>query len=305
MVFRNLLKAGGALVALFSCLWIVGLYALVDWVVPQVVVQPQYFTQATGELQDHPQPRLAIAQRYEKWMLNRDGVQLKAILLSPKSPKACIILLHGIRGKKEQWIGTAKWLNEKGYATLITDIRAHGESEGQYITFGYKEKEDVSAWARKLQSTFPNQKIGVWGNSLGGAIALQTLSYDKKITFGIIESTFADLNDVVYAYGNRLFGLQQRFLSDRILERAGYFAGFPTAAVKPANLAKNITQPILYLHGDDDDNINVRHGYKIFRNIGSKEKRLFIVHGGKHWGLAYTAGKDYDAAVLHFLKNNE
>jgi uncharacterized protein len=299
---RSFFNFIGIILALTACLWMVGVYVLVDWVVPQVVVQPHYFAKASGEITDYPQPEKEIAEVYEKWTLDQEGLKLKAMLLAPRAPKACIILLHGIKGKKEHWIGTAKWLNENGYATLIPDHRAHGESEGQYITFGYKEKQDVSAWANALQKRFPNVSIGIWGNSLGGAIGLQALAADKRFTFGIIESTFADLNDVVFAYGSRLFGLRYRFLSNRIVARAGIFANFEPQAVKPAQSAKNIHQPILYLHGTADDNINIQHGYRIFRNLASPHKRLFVVEGGKHWGLAYTAGKAYSKTLLQFLK---
>ena len=104
-----------------------------------------------------------------------------------------IILLHGIRAGKEHYVPICKRLVENGYNAVSLDLRAHGESEGKFCTFGVKEKRDIIALINYLQ----NEKgikspIGIWGQSLGGAVALQAMAIDERINFGIVESTFSD-----------------------------------------------------------------------------------------------------------------
>lgn len=60
-----------------------------------------------------------------------------------KATSRTIILLHGIRGYKEHFSELAIRLNGKGYNTLALDLRAHGDSDGKYCTYGFYEKYDV------------------------------------------------------------------------------------------------------------------------------------------------------------------
>jgi len=72
-----------------------------------------------------------------------------------------------------------------------------------YSTYGYHEKNDISLIIDEIKKKQPNTKLGIWGNSLGGAIALQAIEKDKRLEFRIIESTFTDLNQIVYDYQKR------------------------------------------------------------------------------------------------------
>jgi alpha-beta hydrolase superfamily lysophospholipase len=101
--------------------------------------------------------------------------------------KGTIILLHGIRSNKESFIGLNTKLSKLGFNSLALDSRAHGQSSGTHCTFGVKEKKDISELISTLsEKEGITENIGVWGQSLGGAIGLQALENDKRIKFGII-----------------------------------------------------------------------------------------------------------------------
>ena len=104
-----------------------------------------------------------------------------------KETNGIIILVHGIGGCKEHFYELSLELARKGIATVLFDNRAHGKSEGKYCTYGYHEKKDISIIIDEIKLKEPNLPLGIWGNSLGVAIAIQTLEYDKRIEFGIIE----------------------------------------------------------------------------------------------------------------------
>ena len=68
----------------------------------------------------------------------------------------------------------------------MLNLRGHGESRGTYCTFGYKEKYDiVSVIDEIMLDKRLSKNIGIWGQSLGGAIALQTMAIDKRIKYGV------------------------------------------------------------------------------------------------------------------------
>ena len=215
---------------------------------------------------------------------------------------ATILLLHGIGSRKENLLPLAAFLANEGYNCLALDSRAHGESEGNYITFGYFEKQDISSVIDYLEKEKGLTNIGIRGTSMGGAIALLSLAHDKRLKFGIIESTFADLSQVVFDYQKLWLGLESRIISNYTLQRAAKIAKFTVKEIKPAEVAKEVTQPVFYAHGDADENISVEYGKEIFKNLASSHKEMVIVEEAGHENLAAIGGVDYRKRMLAFLE---
>ncbi|MEO1713439.1 MAG: alpha/beta fold hydrolase, partial [Bacteroidota bacterium] len=168
-------------------------------------------------------------------ILTKDELALNAYWVESEweESRGVIIMIHGIGGCKEAFLPLAQALSRQGIESFLFDGRAHGQSEGEYCTYGAKEKEDVQRIIDRIQHEKPGLPIGVWGNSLGGCIAIQALEQDERLAFGIIESTFSDLSQIVYDYGNRLLGgWAPRPLTNYALWRAGRVADFdPATAV--------------------------------------------------------------------------
>jgi len=219
--------------------------------------------------------------------------------------KAIMILLHGVGGCKEHFLGLAKKLADKGIASIVYDSRAHGKSDGEYCTYGYKEKKDISKIINYITSKAPVVPIGIWGNSMGGAIAIQALESDNRLEFGIIESTFTALDQIVYDYQKRqLKGIGIKVLTDFALKRAGEIAGFDPDMVKPINSVKNIEQPVLISHGDSDENISFHYGKALFDALKSKNKKFIKVKGGGHYDLSTKGGLNYNQTIFDFIENS-
>ncbi len=216
--------------------------------------------------------------------------------------KAVVIFVHGIGGKKEHFMGMADGLATQGFASVVFDGRAHGESGGRYCTFGSKEKKDIKLMVRWIQGKLPGTAIGIWGNSLGGAIALQSLAIEPNLSFGIIQSTFADLEQIVYDYQNRILqGFGSRSLSNRALRRAGKIAGFDPASIRPAKAAGQLQQPILLLHGEQDKNIPVEYGQQIYQALPTTKKQFIKVPQADHFNVLEKGGQKLHDQLIGFL----
>ena len=63
----------------------------------------------------------------------------------------------------------ARFLHDAGYAVLLFDLQAHGESTGDRVTFGIKEGLDVASALGVLRQNAPGERVGVIAVSLGGA----------------------------------------------------------------------------------------------------------------------------------------
>lgn len=234
-----------------------------------------------------------------------DNLRIKGYYRAPEQgkPKAIIIFVHGIGGKKEHFMGSAEMLAREGFAALVFDGRAHGKSEGKYCTYGFKEKRDIQTLVKWIRQREPAAKIGIWGNSLGGAIALQALAIEPGLSFGIVQSTFADLEQIVFDYQNRMFrGFGSRQLSNKALRKAGVIAGFDPQQVKPLAAAAHIQQAVLVAHGDQDANISVEYGKSIYQALPSSQKELVIVPGADHFNLFDKGGASLNQRFIDFLQ---
>ncbi|MEM9887138.1 MAG: alpha/beta fold hydrolase [Bacteroidota bacterium] len=221
------------------------------------------------------------------------------------SSKGTLILLHGIGGCARSMLGLSEILRKAGYNSIALDNRAHGRSGGEYCTYGYYEKYDVKAIVDYILEQYPDEYVGIWGNSLGGAIAIQALELDERIQFGIIESTFSDFRTIVLDYKKRLFGVRVPFLADYAIARASKIADFEAEAIRPMESVKEIEQPVFIAHGDKDQRIDVSYGKTLFENLNSAEKELLIVEGGRHSGLSRVVGEEYWKTIINFIEKTK
>jgi uncharacterized protein len=233
-----------------------------------------------------------------------DGLILRGYLIytSSENQRGTIIFVHGIRAGKEMFISQAEKLAKLGFNAVVFDLRAHGQSEGDFCTFGFYEKYDLSSLLDSLDSIgMINRNYGVWGQSLGGAIALQSLEIDSRLKFGIIESTFSDLHTIIHDYAAYNLGFDFRPLTNYIIYRSGKLGRFYVEDVVPVEAARNITQPVIIAHGGVDNRVNNNYGKEIFENLASKQKEFILVDSAKHTNVWSKGGDEYFQRVLSFI----
>jgi len=276
-----------------------GGFTLLYQAAPYMIVTPRkYSLSRTPADYQLPFEKIAIQ--------TRDSVTLQAYWIRQPgdSGKTAILMLHGVGACKERWLPTAAWLWENGYETILLDSRAHGESEGEYCTYGYYEKYDVAAVTDFVLKQKNGGSLGVWGNSMGGAIALQALAIEPRLEFGIVQSTFADFRTIVFDYQQQRLKIPWHWFTDCAISEAEETAGFVADSVRPAEAARQIRQPVLLAHGDADDRIKPAYGREIFANLASEKKEFHIIEGAGHLNLMARGGDNFRADLLRFLESN-
>jgi len=82
-------------------------------------------------------------------------------------------------------------------ATIITfDFTGSGLSEGDYVSLGYFEKDDLQAVIEYLRETGTTSTIALWGRSMGATTALLHGERDPSIAGMVLDSAFADLQQL-------------------------------------------------------------------------------------------------------------
>jgi alpha-beta hydrolase superfamily lysophospholipase len=133
---------------------------------------------------------------------NINGTQIYSQLWEPKNKVAgVIILVHGL-GEHADRYGThfAKYFNDKKYAIVTFDLPGHGKSGAKRGQI--KQADDfrklVSSSIAYAKTKYPNLPIFIYGHSLGGLIALESLIRNKpEINGAIITAPVIDVNEPI------------------------------------------------------------------------------------------------------------
>ena len=125
-----------------------------------------------------------------------DGVTLRGWLFSASPPKVpSILLAHGIASNRAGMLAVARLFVERGYRTLVVDLRGAGESGG-YGTFGALETDDLHRWIAWMRR---GDRSGVCvyelGISLGAALVLGAAGA-PGLCGVVAQSPFASLREI-------------------------------------------------------------------------------------------------------------
>ncbi len=214
----------------------------------------------------------------------RDGVRLAGRLLGDGSAGVTLLLFHGYRSFAEHDFGCVLpfYLEEMGYRVLLADQRAHGESEGKYITFGVRESEDCVAWAEYVYARFgEKENIFLDGISMGASCVLLAAGGDLPPTVrGVIAdcgytSPLAILRHAAAKYRLPLSSLlPAAALFCRVFAGVDLRKGNVPAALRSAHL------PVLLVHGMADDFVPMTMGMENARAAGKRASVRYVPGAG-------------------------
>jgi fermentation-respiration switch protein FrsA (DUF1100 family) len=236
--------------------------------------------------------------------INVDGnIKLDGWLIKAAAPvKGTIIYLHGVADCKIDGIRFAKLMHDNHYNVFLYDSRRHGKSEGTYCTYGFYEKYDVSCVIDYLAARKDIElgKIGLFGTSMGAAIAIQAASIDKRITAIASENSFATLRTIFDDYQKRMIKLPFHYLRNLVIVHAELRAKFKAREVSPLEAIQTTHIPILIVCGTDDHLIKHQYSFMLFEKA-NQPKKIFPILGAAHNNMWDIAGKEYGLKLLEFF----
>ncbi|MDF1515218.1 MAG: alpha/beta hydrolase [Anaerolineae bacterium] len=192
---------------------------------------------------------------------------------------------------------------KRGFNILLIEHRNHGRSGGTNTTYGYFEKYDLKAWVDwVLQHNGQVCRIGVHGESMGAAIAIQHAAIDSRTAFIVADCPFARAADE-FAYHLKVEYHLPRFplipLASLICQLR---AGFSFGKISPLDVIPDLQLPVLFIHGAEDDYIPPQDSERLFAAKPGL-KQLWLAPGSKHAVSQKDHPEDYDRYVGEFLAN--
>lgn len=236
-----------------------------------------------------------------------DGSILRAWNILPANRNGdAVILLHGQADNRAGMLGPAGLLLRHGYAVLLPDARAHGESGGPIATYGVLEADDIHRWFAWLQNADRPQCIDGIGDSMGAAQVLRSLDVERGYCSVVAESAFSSFREVAYDRIGQWFGTGP-WLGRTILHPAIDFGflyarlkyGINFAQASPLRAVAATSTPVLLIHGLADTNIPPRHSEQIKRMHPTAA--LWEPANADHCGASSTDPAGYEAHVLGWL----
>ena len=218
------------------------------------------------------------------WRPAREATPLAAPLAAP--PRGTLLFLHGYLQDKRFVTPWAIRLAQEGYRCVLLDLRGHGDSTGQHISFGAFEAADVSAVLDELgRLGWEVSRVGLFGVSYGASIALLTAGRDARVKSVVAFEPFASAETAVPELMRAAFASQARGITDAQFAAAhrkqARLAGFDWSdADIPKSLAR-ARAPVLFLHGEADTWLSPEHSRALMQ-YAPEGSVLRLVPGDNH-----------------------
>lgn len=241
-------------------------------------------------------------------IMSDDGLKLYASLLMCPNSKNFVIGSHSLFGCGiNDFAPLSEFYHNLGFNMLLPDHRTQGKSEGEYVSFGAFEKNDLIKWIYYILDRFgSDSKIILHGVSMGATTSLLagSMNLPDNVKAIISDCAFTDpISFLKYQLGRHHlpanFILNPLFtkIISKYVEKC---VGINICNVNTIDSLKKSSIPILFIHGDQDDIVPVDMCYKNFEACNS-EKKMLIVKNATHAKSHYIDTTSYESAVKDYI----
>ena len=247
----------------------------------------------------------------EQWLDGTGGLRIFTRHWPASSPKASIVICHGVNSHGGQYFRAAENFAERGFPVTALDLRGRGKSDGErfYVESVGDYVSDLSQTIEQARARHPELPLFLLGHSAGGVTAASyALDYQDRID-GLICESFAFR---VFAPEIALAALKgashiaphlhvlklkmedfsrdpdwvAHLLADPLtkdeVQPVQTVAALTRAGDRLEREFGRITLPVLILHGTSDKVTRPDGSQTFFDNAGSTDKQLILYDGYAH-----------------------
>ena len=194
-----------------------------------------------------------------------------------------IIYLHGNCGSRTDSMKYIRKILENEINLFCFDFAGCGKSEGEYISLGFHEAEDLRIVIDFIKKLPHVGKIGLWGHSMGAATAVLYAPTDNRVNCCCVDSSFSDfsllskeLTDKIIHLPNFIYSTAISFVKKTVIKKNG----LDIDNLKPIDKVENIKVPIFFVHGTKDELIDFKQTIALFEKCKSAQKYINLFEGG-------------------------
>ncbi len=226
----------------------------------------------------------------------------------PGTTDNTILFSHGLTHSRWSMLKYAPVFINSGWNIVLMDHRKHGQSGGETISYGVFEKADMGIVVEEAFQCFPDtQLFGLYGESMGAAIALQYAPGDSRVSFVISDCSFDNLHSEL-RYRAREIPLPD-FLRNVILKlvihSVRFLADYDINSIRPDIDILETGIPILLVHGEADDYVPTVHSRRMYearKDIAPTE--LFLYSESRHAQSIQDHREDYERRLIVWFQKH-
>ena len=193
----------------------------------------------------------------------------------------CVVYLHGNSSSRCEALAEIKYLLPLNITVFAFDFSGCGKSQGEYISLGWYEREDVESVIEYLRKTNKVSTIGLWGRSMGAVTAIMYGDRDPSIAGMVLDSAFASLKELIEELvkervnlPNFILNQATKLVKSTIMKKAK----FNLDEIEPKNYAVRCFIPALFCHAKNDTFVN-QHHCKDLSEVYAGDKNVIYVDG--------------------------
>ena len=193
----------------------------------------------------------------------------------------CVVYLHGNSSSRCEAVSEIKYLLPLNITVFAFDFSGCGKSQGEYISLGWYEREDVESVIEYLRKTNKVSTIGLWGRSMGAVTAIMYGDRDPSIAGMVLDSAFASLKELIEELVKDRVKLPEFILNQAtklVKSTINKKAKFNLDEIEPKKYAVRCFIPALFCHAKDDTFVN-QHHCKDLSDVYAGDKNVVYVDG--------------------------
>lgn len=214
--------------------------------------------------------------------------------------KGTVICVHGYTSHAErEWAFPGLFYHSLGYNVLIPYQRAHGLSDGKFITFGAYEHLDMINWINKINQINPDNTIIVHGLSMGGGIVLDLADKELKNVKCLIADAHSISIDLFFKnVSGEVFKKNSNKIYNCILNKYKKEFKVDPKDYDSINFVSNSKYPILLAAGSNE---NLEQLFINIKNSNPKDTDIIILPECNHGNGIYKQTNMYQSKIIDFI----
>lgn len=270
-----------------------------------LTIQQKIITLLTGVTIPKPENDFTPERRgltYETHHVKvNEEVQLEAWYIPHSQSKGIILMFHGYASSKSSLLPEAQVFNKMGYEAFLVDFRGSGGSNQSETSIGYHEADDVTASIDYVQTKWRQEKLYLYGQSMGGVAILRAISENGVNPDGIIIEAVFDRMLSTVENRFRSMGIPPFPGAQILVYWGGIINGHSGFRHNPVEYAANISCPVLMLHGTDDERATIDQAQAVFEQINSDKKYFETFADVSHESYVGANPEQWTTRVSDFL----
>lgn len=240
-----------------------------------------------------------------------DSLLIDPALLDQASPSKTAtdgcwaLVVHGYRDTNQSSyvLDMARHYYDADFNVLTPDLRASGQSEGEYVGMGWLDRLDILDWVDWILAQDADAQIVIHGVSMGAATTMMVAGEEtpNAVVAFVEDCGYTSVWDVFASELSLRFGLPEFPLLYSASALSDLMAGYSFEEASALEAVARSEKPMLFIHGAADDFIPFDMMGRLYEAKTMGDKEMLVSESAGHAEAMYELDDVYWDTVFGFV----